>query len=135
MTDTNPTGNPPEVNFSQEDIDAMYAFASAQLANGVPFLEIERALQSHGLDPESAATIVSDVSKEVSRPQPDHAPDNSSAHSNMLIGGLVCGIGTLITVGTYSAASSSGGGYTIAWGAILFGGIQFLQGLGQLASK
>lgn len=48
---------------------------------------------------------------------------------NMLIGGLVCGLGIAITVGTYSAASSgSGGSYTVCYGAMIFGGIQFIRG-------
>ena len=55
---------------------------------------------------------------------------------NMAIGGVICLIGILVTVGTYSAAASSRGGghYVVAWGAILFGGIQFLKGLIQLGT-
>jgi hypothetical protein len=49
----------------------------------------------------------------------------------MMVGGIVCAIGTVITVGTYAAASNGGGHYFVAWGAILFGGIQFIQGLFQ----
>jgi hypothetical protein len=47
---------------------------------------------------------------------------------NVIIGGIICIVGIVITVGTYSAAAD-GGSYTIAWGAILFGGIQFFRGL------
>jgi hypothetical protein len=52
----------------------------------------------------------------------------------MLTGGLVCGIGLLITIGTYAAASDGGGTYFIMWGPVIFGAIQFFKGLGQLAS-
>ena len=38
-------------------------------------------------------------------------------------------VGHLVTVVTYQAASKSGGHYLVAWGAILFGGLQFLRGL------
>jgi hypothetical protein len=51
---------------------------------------------------------------------------------NMLYGALWCIGGTIITVGTFSAASSGGGTYFITWGAIIFGALQFFQGLYQL---
>ena len=55
---------------------------------------------------------------------------------NMIYGGLWCVGGTTVTVYTYeSAASSPGGGtYFVAWGAILFGGIQFVKGFVQSCS-
>jgi len=49
---------------------------------------------------------------------------------NMLVGVLWLVGGSLVTAATMSAASG-GGAYVVAWGAILFGGIQFLRGLGQ----
>ncbi|MBI3737832.1 MAG: hypothetical protein HY258_02170 [Chloroflexi bacterium] len=52
---------------------------------------------------------------------------------NMLIGGAFFVVGTIVTIGTYSSASS-GGTYYICWGAIIFGAIQFLQGLFQFAT-
>ncbi len=45
-----------------------------------------------------------------------------------LIGGIV------VTVGTYSAAAP-GETYFVAWGAILFGGIQFLKGASNYLTK
>ena len=60
---------------------------------------------------------------------------NSWASNQMAIGFFVCLVGTLITFATYTAATSAGGGrYVIAWGAILFGAIQFLIGLSSLYS-
>jgi hypothetical protein len=50
---------------------------------------------------------------------------------NMLYGALWCTGGILVTTITYSAASSGGGTYYVTWGAMLFGGLQFLQGLYQ----
>ncbi len=49
---------------------------------------------------------------------------------NMAIGGLIFVIGMVVTVGTYMAAASSPSGrrYTLAWGAIIFGGYRFLRG-------
>jgi hypothetical protein len=45
-----------------------------------------------------------------------------------LYGGLWCVGGIIVTAVTYSAASG-GGSYVVAWGAILFGAIQFFRGL------
>ena len=53
---------------------------------------------------------------------------------NMMVGGIICLVGTVITIGTYAAASNGGRHYFIAWGAIIFGGIQFLQGMFQTLS-
>lgn len=59
-------------------------------------------------------------------------PTKYNGRRNMLFGALWCIGGTVVTVATYSAASSGGGGrYVIAWGAILFGAVQFFQGLFQ----
>jgi hypothetical protein len=39
-------------------------------------------------------------------------------------------VGIAITVGTYLLADFSGGSrFMVAWGAMLFGGLQFLRGL------
>lgn len=51
-------------------------------------------------------------------------------NSNILIGGLICLVGVVITFGSYAAASG-GGTYTLAWGAILFGGVQMVMGFMQ----
>ena len=50
---------------------------------------------------------------------------------NMLVGGLWCAGGTVVTVATYSMVASGGGTYFVAWGAVLFGGVQFPKGLFQ----
>ena len=52
------------------------------------------------------------------------------ARKNMISGALWCIGGIIVTAATYSA-SSSGGSYIIAWGAILFGALQFIQGVYQ----
>jgi WD40 repeat protein len=47
---------------------------------------------------------------------------------NMGIGLLVGGVGLAITFGSYAAVSGSGGHYTVAWGAVVFGALQFVVG-------
>jgi hypothetical protein len=49
--------------------------------------------------------------------------------TNMLVGGAFFVVGLIVTIGSYSAASGSGGTYYLCWGAIIFGAIQFIQGL------
>jgi len=53
---------------------------------------------------------------------------HGKASRDMVVGGLWCGGGILVTAATYSSAAG-GGSYVVAWGAILFGGLQFLRGL------
>jgi hypothetical protein len=54
---------------------------------------------------------------------------------NVLIGGGIFLIGVIVTAGSYSAVSQHGGPYFIAWGAILFGGIQLIKGLSQITAS
>jgi hypothetical protein len=49
----------------------------------------------------------------------------------MLVGALICIVGVVITVGSYMAAGN-GGGYVVAWGAIVFGAIRFFKGLAEM---
>jgi hypothetical protein len=55
----------------------------------------------------------------------------AAAKRMMLFGALWCIGGIAVTAITYSMASESPGGgtFVIAWGAILFGFVQFLRGL------
>ncbi len=54
----------------------------------------------------------------------------AAGRKNMLYGALWLIGGIVVTVVSYSAASG-GGTYLITWGAIIFGGFQFVQGLYQ----
>lgn len=70
---------------------------------------------------------------ETSVPALEAPPAKPSARAigqkNMLHGALWCIGGIVVTATTYSSAVAHGGGtYFVAWGAILFGAIQFLQG-------
>jgi hypothetical protein len=66
------------------------------------------------------------------RAKPETPNDGArAAEKRMFSGALWCVGGILVTLITYfSAASSpSGGTYIVAWGAIVFGALQFFQGL------
>jgi ribosomal protein S27E len=69
----------------------------------------------------------------VPAPIPDKkAAGQSQGPKNLLSGALWCIGGIVVTIATYAAAEP-GGTFIIAWGAILFGGLQFLEGLCQTA--
>jgi hypothetical protein len=48
----------------------------------------------------------------------------------MAIGGAIFVVGSVVTLATFSAAQG-GGRFVVAWGAMLFGGVQFLAGIVQ----
>jgi hypothetical protein len=55
-----------------------------------------------------------------------------NASKDLVVGGLWFLGGIIVTVVTYSAASSGGGTYVVAYGAIIFGAVQFVRGLMRL---
>lgn len=66
-----------------------------------------------------------------------HEPiSNLSPLFNLGFGGSLFLLGALFTFASYSAATTGrgGDGYVLAWGAIVFGGLQLLIGLIQVAS-
>jgi GYF domain 2 len=62
-------------------------------------------------------------------PEVARSAQRAAAERNMLVGGLICVVGIGVTAVTYSGASSSGGHYVVAWGAIAFGALRFFRGL------
>ena len=63
--------------------------------------------------------------------QTQEASHGSAGPANMLMGALWCIGGIVVTAWSYSAVQETGGHYIIAWGAVVFGGYQFLKGLFQ----
>jgi hypothetical protein len=118
----------PKPKPAQVEPDA-YKLAAEQMLYGVAPSRIKRTLTERGLDADAAATVVEKVD------QARTSTLNRAGKRNMLFGASWCIGGIAVTAITYEAASQSGGTYLIAWGAILFGGIQFLHGLFQSASE
>ena len=56
------------------------------------------------------------------------------AFRNIVVGACWCIGGLVVTAVSYNAGKNTGGTYIVAWGAVVFGGYQFLKGLGQLIS-
>jgi hypothetical protein len=92
---------------------------------GISDLQIGKALVEKGLNPEQAQIVIQKLHQVRTKTR------REAAMGEMLIGGGVCVIGLIVTIGSFSTASSSpsGGTYVIAWGAIIFGAIQFFRGL------
>jgi hypothetical protein len=112
----------------EQIVEAVYSFAADQMKNGVPGHQIQSMLVEKGLDPGDAATVVSNLSRLRSE------AIQKAGKKNMLYGGLWCVGGIVVTAATYSAASN-GGSYVVAWGAVIFGAIQFFRGVTQASGR
>src|SRR5579884_2844128 len=125
MTDT-PAAEPT----TEQVVEAVYRYAAQQLHAGVAPATVEKALVEQGLSAEAAGIVVQNTRDALANAK------SSAGQKNMLYGALWCIGGIVVTVGTYGAAASSGGGsYVVAWGAIIFGAVQFFRGLAQSAGE
>ncbi len=106
----------------EQIVQAVYAFAAEQMKNGLSPQHIQSMLVEKGLDQDFAATVVSNLTRLRSE------AIREAGKKDMLYGALWCIGGIIVTAMTYSAAAP-GGTYVVAWGAILFGAIQFFRGL------
>ena len=103
---------------------AHYSFAAQQMHSGIAPTVIEKNLTQRGLDTEAAAIVVSNLMQAKAKALKD------AGRKNMLYGALWCIGGVVVTALSYQAAANAGGGkYVLAWGAIVFGGIQFFRGM------
>jgi uncharacterized Zn finger protein (UPF0148 family) len=121
--DTPPTPEPEP----EQTVEAIYSLAAEQMRDGVASFGIQKILTERGLDAEAAATVVSNLEQFKARER------REAGRRMMLAGVFWCITGLVVTALTYSMASSVGGGtFVIAWGAILFGGIEFVRGFFEL---
>ena len=100
------------------------AEARARVTKGESGTGIEADFLKQGLDPQSARTIVDEA-----------IATARSRATGLLIGSAAfAGLGFIVTVGSYSAATSTpyGGTYFIWFGPIIAGGITALVALGRL---
>ena len=100
---------------------------TATLANeGKSKDKIQTELIAMGLNKETASMVIGNVFRLRKKAH------REAGARNAMVGAAWCVGGIAITALTYQLASG-GGVFVVAWGAILFGGIQFIKGLGQLA--
>lgn len=110
-------------------VDAVYGYAAELAKANLTRPEIERKLMDKGLDEESAAVVVKNLFQARSKVLKEQG------RKNMLYGALWCAGGAIVTLVTYDSASKGGGRYIVAWGAIIFGAIQFFRGLMQSSTN
>jgi len=101
--------------------ETIYKYAAEMMQNGSTAEQIQDRLVEKGLDKLSASIVVQNLMNAQLQ------AINEGAKKNMLYGALWCIGGIVFTVSSYSDANP-GGTFTIAWGAILFGAIQFIKG-------
>jgi hypothetical protein len=118
--------------------DELVAYVVGCMDQGSSNSEIRRQLIAFGYSPSEAKQIVEDVatsrtrnSRYASAPVIGNNNGVGSGNNNMLIGGIVCLIGIVVAVGSCMAAGEGGGRYVVAWGAIIWGAIQFFRGMSQ----
>jgi hypothetical protein len=91
---------------------------------------ILRELEGVGATPENARNVLNAVNSMRKQQSQDYgSASREAALRAMGIGAIICMIGIIVTVGSYKSVSQAGGSYVVAYGAIIWGGFQFLRGL------
>ena len=122
-----------EYGTREEMLRSAVIYARNSIREGQSKKNVEKALiEDKGIQADLASEIVRKLYEERQREYQKSFSD--AGIRNMVIGGAICFIGIAVTIGSYHAAanSPSGGQYVIAWGAVIFGGIQFFKGLSDL---
>jgi hypothetical protein len=102
-------------------------YAAEQLAAGVPADVIERGLVSQGYDSASARTLLTRLRVA------QHNAGRAAAQHDLLVGTAWFVGGVVVSVVSYSLATSHGGTrYILAGGAIVYGFYRFFKGLFRL---
>lgn len=111
----------------QNDQNRAYNIAANMLVNmDKTSYETKQVLLAEGFEDKQIDQIIENINDEI------EAATRKQGRRDMIVGGLWCVGGLVVTIATYSA-SSGGGRYVVAWGAIIFGAIQFFRGLSKLA--
>ncbi len=118
----------------QHAIEELNQLVARDIAAGKPKEIIIQDLMALDWPEESARQLVDNVEQEVNRHNDEDYDDivtstfAKQGKRRMLTGALWAIGGTVVTLFTYGAASNGGGSYVVAWGAILFGIIDFIRG-------
>ena len=111
-------------------MDEVYDVARKHVRKGSSREEIIAMLIAGGISQKAAESVV----KNIVLMRSDSRGSGGPGMKNMMVGGLCCIAGTAVTFITYQMAAN-GGVYFVAWGAILFGGIQFFRGLTEYMAR
>jgi hypothetical protein len=113
-------------NIAQQFVREVYQRA-ANLANaGKSKDKIQTELKEMGVSESTASVVIENTFRALKKAH------REAGARNVFVGAAWCVGGVVVTALTYQLASG-GGTFIVAWGAILFGGIQVLRGLGQVA--
>lgn len=96
-------------------VDETYQFATNLFASGKYPYEVKDALIQRGLTEDDATVVVDTLVEQLTK-----AAKKKKAQKDILYGALWCIGGTVLTMADIGF---------IFWGAILFGGIQFIRGV------
>jgi hypothetical protein len=115
-------------------VEATARSVLSRVARGENPDKIIQGLQKTGWPPDQAYTLVqqAQIQWQQLQLQPEFREQMAGKYKRRMVYGVLWTVGgTVVTVGTLlSAASRSGGGtYFIAWGAIIFGIVDFIRGL------
>ncbi|MBF9237150.1 hypothetical protein I2I05_07055 [Hymenobacter sp. BT683] len=106
----------------QQAVEQLFQQAAKQMHAGKSDDQIQALLVGQGASEEGAQAVISELRPEY------HKIYQEAARKDMLHGGLWLGGGLLVTGVTYAMAAPDGGSYFMTWGAIIFGGFQFVKG-------
>lgn len=112
-----------------ESLQAALRLAALEIVSGKNESQVEQALLEKGLDTETARLVTAAAFGTTSRAIGNLAI-SAEAKTNMLVGLSSCALGVVVTAVTYQMAANTprGGIYYVAWGAVVFGAIQFGRG-------
>ncbi|WP_435008450.1 hypothetical protein P12x_005660 [Tundrisphaera lichenicola] len=111
-------------------VEAACGYVAHQIHLGVEPWRIEQSLTERGFSGESASTLVRNVKQARSRVLQE------AGRRDIVFGALWCFLGLALSAISFRMAVASGGGrMLLAWGPILFGGLQFLRGMMQAGGE
>jgi len=117
---------------TQDAVDQLAGHVATLLAQGQSQEKVARILTEQGWDEETARQFVQGVAAALDdyRNSPEGRQALASKYlKHVGFGALWLIGGSLFTAITYSAASSGGGTYVVAYGAIIVGAVEFFWGL------
>jgi hypothetical protein len=114
----------------QAAMDEVIQYVLECLNRGSSQAEVRKQLIASGMSAQDANEIVQQVASWRHKNPGVAAGGGNSGQTSMAIGGIVCLAGIAITVISFMSAQG-GGTYVVAWGAIIFGAIQFIRGASQ----
>ena len=110
----------------QQAIDSVYNFAAQLVGDGHSKQQVADALMQEGVDSEAAHAVARNIW------QMKKSAVRKAGLKHVVIGGLWFVGGLAVTIGTMAA--SDGGGFVVAYGAVIIGGLQMLYGFFKMAT-